>query len=1152
MNDSSVHIGSTPYRRPAGEVGGAYVMLGTERYYRIANYDRMPPFFMSVVSPSDHWLFISSNGGMTAGRRDADNALLPYYTEDKIHDGADHSGSRTLVRVVRDGSRWLWEPFSRRYGALYAVSRNLYKNVAGNTLMFEEVNADLGLVFRYRWTSSDRFGFVRDAALVNTGDAPVTVELLDGIENILPCGLGQFFQNTYSCLGDAYKQSDVDPESGLATFALSSVPGDSPEPAEALRATVCWSSHPPEVTRLLSSLQLDAFRSGGTVRPETRVCGRRGAYFVSDTRELAPGETHDWLIVADVEYGLSDVVALKQTLATEPDVTARVREDVELGGERLAAIVGRADGLQKTGDTLGSAHHFANVLFNVMRGGVFESAYAIDTADLQAFVRAFNRDTAARHAGVFEALGERIELPALLDRVRQLDDVGLLRLVSEYLPLSFSRRHGDPSRPWNQFAINVKTRDGAKVLDYQGNWRDIFQNWEALCLSFPEYFPSVIAKFVNTTTADGYNPYRVTKDGYDWEAPSEDDPWAHFGYWGDHQIIYLLKLLEWSRAHHPGQLEGMLHERRFVYADVPYDIKPYDELLRDPRDSIVYDTERERRIAARVEAVGFDGRYVSDPSGSICRANLAEKLLIPLLAKVSNFVLGGGFWLNTQRPEWNDANNALAGYGASMVTLSYARRYVAFCRDLLRAGGERVDLHEEVLEWFRGTHGVLADHGHLADAEPDDADRKRVLDGLGRAAERYREGLYATGLSGRRAEVATSDLLAFLDLTLAFFDGTIGGNRRDDGLYHAYNVLELGPHSIGVTRLPPMLEGQVAVLSSGALEPAEAVEVLRALRQSDMYRADQHSYLLYPERVLPSFLDKNRIPAEAADGSELVRTLILDGNTDLVEADVQGDLHFNGTFRNIRDVHAALGRLEGQGYGELVARDRAEVEALWETVFTHTQFTGRSGTFYGYEGIGCIYWHMVSKLLLAVQESCLAAATVSDAAVEELATWYYDVRAGIGFNKGPDVYGAFPTDPYSHTPGFAGAKQPGLTGQVKEEVITRLGELGVSVRHGQVGFRPVLLRRSEFLDEAETFEYYDVHGRRRSITLDPQSFAFTYCQVPIVCRIADTPQVTVHAADGTARANDGLVLDRAASAAIFTRSGTIERVDVALTPGLDA
>ena len=204
MNDAPVHIGSARRHASADAVHGDYVSIGEERYYRIANYDRMPPFFMSIVSGSNHWLFISSNGGMTAGRRNADNAIFPYYTEDKIHDNWDHTGSRTIVRVVVDGTRRLWEPFNRQCGALYRVSRNLYKNVYGNTLIFEEVNHDLELVFRYTWMSSDRFGFVKHAELRNTSDAARSVELLDGIENILPCGMAEFsstvlFQVPSSC-----------------------------------------------------------------------------------------------------------------------------------------------------------------------------------------------------------------------------------------------------------------------------------------------------------------------------------------------------------------------------------------------------------------------------------------------------------------------------------------------------------------------------------------------------------------------------------------------------------------------------------------------------------------------------------------------------------------------------------------------------------------------------------------------------------------------------------------------------------------------------------------------------------------------------------------------------------------------------------------
>ena len=74
-----------------------------ERFYRIANYHTMPPFFMSVVSGYDHWLFVSSTGGLTCGRRDPGNALFPYCTDDKIHDACETTGPKTVLLATRGG-----------------------------------------------------------------------------------------------------------------------------------------------------------------------------------------------------------------------------------------------------------------------------------------------------------------------------------------------------------------------------------------------------------------------------------------------------------------------------------------------------------------------------------------------------------------------------------------------------------------------------------------------------------------------------------------------------------------------------------------------------------------------------------------------------------------------------------------------------------------------------------------------------------------------------------------------------------------------------------------------------------------------------------------------------------------------------------------
>ena len=115
-----------------------------------------------------------------------------------------------------------------------------------------------------------------------------------------------------------------------------------------------------------------------------------------------------------------------------------------------------------------------------------------------------------------------------------------------------------------------------------------------------------------------------------------------------------------------------------------------------------------------------------------------------------------------------------------------------------------------------------------------------------------------------------------LDDALNVIEHSISANRRDDGLYHAYNVMVPGDKQLDVDTLYPMLEGQVAVLSSGALNPTEVCEVIEALFDSTVFRADQNSFMLYPDRQLPSFLEKNVIPPERVDAIPLAMTMLAD------------------------------------------------------------------------------------------------------------------------------------------------------------------------------------------------------------------------------------------------------------------------------------
>ena len=121
-------------------VTGEFVDIAGERFYAIRNVDKMAPFFISVVSNVDHWLFALSTGGLTAGRVSPETALLPYNTVDKILESAEHVGTKTIVRVDADGGKQVWEPFNREQDWRYAVDRNIFKSVLGNKLCFEEIN----------------------------------------------------------------------------------------------------------------------------------------------------------------------------------------------------------------------------------------------------------------------------------------------------------------------------------------------------------------------------------------------------------------------------------------------------------------------------------------------------------------------------------------------------------------------------------------------------------------------------------------------------------------------------------------------------------------------------------------------------------------------------------------------------------------------------------------------------------------------------------------------------------------------------------------------------------------------------------------------------------------------------------------------------
>jgi len=219
---------------------------------------------------------------------------------------------------------------------------------------------------------------------------------------------------------------------------------------------------------------------------------------------------------------------------------------------------------------------------------------------------------------------------------------------------------------------------------------------------------------------------------------------------------------------------------------------------------------------------------------------------------------------------------------------------------------------------------------------------------------------------------------------------------------------------------------------------------------------------------------------------------------------------------------AQLEQLEG-----LSNEQREQIENLYEVVFDHQSFTGRSGSMFGYEGLGCVYWHMVSKLMLAAQEVSLKILeqTCEDDLKRRAIAAYYKIQRGLGFRQTAKQYGAFPAEPYSHSQGDRGAQQPGLTGQVKEGILCRLGELGVQFEDGCLCFRPRLLRKAEF--------------RQGKVS-------FTHARTPVTYQLGEREagSISVFMNDGSQRDFSAGKLDVATSRAVLFEEGTVSNIVV--------
>ncbi len=1015
------------------DITGSFVKLNKTPYYKISNSEKLPPFFIQVASSNDIWIFLSSCGcgGLTAGRKNSEGNLFAYTTDDKLFADSE-TGSKTIVKA--NGK--LWQPFEKCGTQKYSITRNIYKSCYANSVILEEINNDLKLSYSYEYCSSEKFGFVKTSVLQNLSAETISVQMLDGLNDILPYGVNSSLQANSSTLVDAYKAAELQGEK-LAIYSLTSTINDTPNPLEMLRANIAYSTAK-NAKIYLNNNVITKFINGEKLDITPDSYGKKCGYFAVLEKVLKGNDKLEHSFVLDSGYDhvkLADI----ESFVNADDFKA-LYADIEKGTNDIIKIVKDADGVQKTGDEIACATHYLSTLYNVMRGGTFEKGYDFDYNLFIKFVEKRSKK-ALQNAQLLKEIEECKSIREL-KQVAQKDKL-MHRMTLEFMPLSFSRRHGDPSRPWNKFNIALKDENGEKAVNFEGNWRDIFQNWEALGLSFPLYYDNMVAKFVNASTIDGYNPYRINNEGIEWEKPEPENPFGGLGYWGDHQIIYLLRLLQGLSNHYPKTLNEMLGKDIFTYANVPYIIKDYEDILKDSKNTIIFDFELDEKIENKCKEFGTDAKLLMK-DGEVYTVNFAEKLLVPVLSKISNLLPGGGIWMNAQRPEWNDANNAIVGIGLSMITVYHLKAYLNFIREVFVSAQESFDFSKEVATWLKEISKILEQYKNNYNNN-----EKAVLDEVGTSFSNYRKKVYKNGFSSKTS-TSNEEILKFIDNALNAVDYTISKNKND--VYVSYNLLN---DDFTYTPMKHMLEGQSAVIGSGYLNADEVCGLINSMRES-LFDENEKYHTLYPVKKTMKFYDKNSV-------SQKLKPI-----DNIISKDKNGKLHFNA------DIVSEEVLRKKCSESHLSEEEIKIICCEFEKVFSHKKFNGRSDVMYKFEGIGCVYWHQNAKLVLGVLESAQKS-HVKGEDITQIYNAYNELLEGFIYRKSPKQCKAIPIEPYSHTSYNKNSEQPGMTGQVKESVIMRRGELGVMVKNGQITFESAFLRHCEFDENSEVgFTCYGV------------------------------------------------------------------------------
>ena len=812
--------------------------LNKQDEFVIENYNYAKPFanfFPGIAGKYGipMWVFYVNRGQCISsfGTKDKDHAILEFFPANKAWQFVSSQGFRTFIKINGGKSDPIYyEPFHDGYTNLkYQIINSM--RIGSAELILEEENRTLGIKTRIQYFNipNDTYaGLSRTVSIENTGNKPKSLQIIDGLPQIVPFGTNNFFLKKLSRTIEAWMKID-NLENSIPFYKLEVDPSDRPEVVHIDAGNFYLGFHfNGTKTQLLKPIVDPQAVFGAVTDFSYPAEFLAKAKFLYPAEQLTQCKTPSALLLMNLELKSSQQKTFHAVIGQARNaktlngsikkithlgyIEDKLRQNKELI-ERL-----KSDILTKSSSTDFNLYAGQTYLDNIMRGG---------------YPEVFQNGT------VF------------------------------YL---YSRKHGDLERDYNKFALQP-----TYLSQGNGNYRDMNQNRRNDLWFNPNIQDENIIFFMNLIQADGFNPLVVKpesfliKDNLDLQklletaakkndidvlspflkkpfTPGEliffieeneivlNTSYDNFldlvlscalkiqeaehgeGFWTDHWT-YNLDLIDSYLGLYPEKTNELFFASKvFSFFDNAEIVRPRSEkyVLYNGQarqlHSLTVDIHKKEMLRKRLVNPHFLRTLHGE--GQIHYTTLVAKLLSLAVNKVASLDASGvGIEMEANKPNWFDSLNGLpALFGSSTCETFELKRLLKMIKQALESSPvKEIELAEEIAKFIEQLCVIFSE------------DAFSYWDKSNTIKENYRHNI-RLGFSGTLTNFPTAGLISFLDEALKKVEcGLNKAFNKTLGVYHSYFINEvteydlardhyIKPKKFTQRPAPLFLEGQMHAL----------------------------------------------------------------------------------------------------------------------------------------------------------------------------------------------------------------------------------------------------------------------------------------------------------------------------------------------------